>query len=63
MRRTIVTIPLNGPVSFEHEGFHGVGCKEASDRIIKALGGKVIDREDKPEMYENPNTESQKETI
>ncbi len=63
MRRTRVTIPLNGDVSFEHSGYNGDGCKEASDRIIKALGGTVIDRHETPDMHNSTEEETHQEKI
>ena len=63
MRRTRVIIPIDGEVTFEHNGFHGQGCKEASDRIIKALGGKVIDRHENADMQQLNEEETQQEKI
>ena len=51
MKKLIVTATPSGKTTIEAEGFHGVGCTQASAFLERALG-TVTSRTDKPEMHQ-----------
>lgn len=50
-KKLIVTAKPTGAVSIEAEGFHGVGCTQASAFLEQALG-TVTSRTEKPELHQ-----------
>ena len=50
----------DGKVNIAVEGVKGSACLQATERLEQALLGKVISRQDTPEMYEQAHeTETQ----
>jgi hypothetical protein len=55
MKKLIVTATPTGQTTIEAEGFHGIGCTQASDFLVRALG-TIESRTDKPEMHQIETT-------
>ena len=52
MEEIEITIGPDGETSIDLNGFHGQGCAEITDQLIKALGGTPTIREHKAEYYQ-----------
>lgn len=48
----IVTIEPDGEMSFNLDGFHGKGCSEVTEALVKASGGKKVKQTKKCEYYQ-----------
>lgn len=46
----------NGQIHIDVEGAKGKECIEATDKIMKALGAKLVERKLKPEYYRQKTT-------
>jgi len=51
MQEIEITIDLEGSTQIDLKGFHGKGCSEITDKLIKALEGNVVSRSPKTEYY------------
>jgi len=51
MREIEITIDAEGNTEIDLKGFHGKGCKEITDELVKALSGSVSKRTQKAEFY------------
>lgn len=58
-RQLVFTVGPDGKVKGEAEGHVGVSCREALAVFEQALGGKVLSREDKPELWQGENKQEQ----
>ena len=52
MKKITIEIDAAGNVKVEAHGYKGIGCKDATKALEKALGAVTEDK-DKPELYEN----------
>lgn len=56
MKKITFTITPTGKVTVEAHGYQGVECKEEIKNLTRNLG-KVVEEQDKPELYETPTSE------
>lgn len=57
MQEIEITIDAEGLTEIDLKGFHGKGCSEITDRLVKALEGEVVTRNPKGEYYkQKPKT-------
>lgn len=51
-KRLIVSIdPTGQRVQVDAQNFQGVGCKAATEAVLKYVSGAQTDAQEKPEMY------------
>lgn len=54
-KRLIVSIdPTGQRVQVDAQNFQGVGCKTATEAVLKYVSGAQTDAQEKPEMYVTP---------
>jgi len=46
-----ITIDAEGSTEIDLKGFHGKGCSEITDKLVKSLQGDVVQRSPKSEYY------------
>lgn len=51
MKEIEITIDTDGKAEINLNGFHGKGCSDVIDKLIKSLGADVSKREQKQEYY------------
>lgn len=51
MKQIEIIIDKNGEVTFDLQGWHGQGCAEVADQLVKSFG-KEVTRTQKCEYYE-----------
>lgn len=51
MKEIEITIEPDGSTEIDLKGFHGKGCSEITDKLVKALEGEVVTRTPKAEYY------------
>lgn len=51
MQEIEITIDAEGLTEIDLKGFHGKGCSEITDILIKSLQGDVVKRAPKAEYY------------
>lgn len=51
MQEIEITIDSGGSTEIDLKGFHGKGCSEITDALIKSLQGDVVTRSPKAEYY------------
>ncbi len=51
MQEIEITIDAEGSTEIDLKGFHGKGCSEITDLLIKSLAGDVVKRVPKAEYY------------
>lgn len=51
MKEIEITINTDGSTEIDLKGYHGKGCSEITDKLVKALDGEVVDRTKKREYY------------
>ncbi len=52
MKTITIEIDAEGNVKVEAHGYKGIGCKDATKALEKALGAVTEDK-DKPELYQS----------
>ena len=52
-KRVIITTKDTGEISVNQEGFHGSVCAKEAEMLLQAIGGAVVERQNKPEYYED----------
>lgn len=57
--KIIISFPKRGGVKVEVQGMQGPGCLEWTRPLEEAFGGRVEERETKPEFYEEVPQEEQ----
>ena len=57
MQEIEITIDTEGSTEIDLKGFHGKGCAEITDLLVKSLAGDVVKRAPKAEYYkQKPKT-------
>lgn len=51
MQEIEITIDAEGSTEIDLKGFHGKGCAEITDKLVKSLAGDVVTRSPKSEYY------------
>lgn len=51
MKEIEITIDTDGTVEIDLKGFHGKGCSEITEKLLKALDGEVKTSTKKSEYY------------
>lgn len=51
MQEIEITIDAEGLTEIDLKGFHGKGCAEITDLLVKSLAGEVVKRTPKTEFY------------
>jgi hypothetical protein len=46
-----ITIDSEGSTEIDLKGYHGKGCAEITDKLVKSLQGEVVNRSPKTEYY------------
>lgn len=53
MQEIEITIDAEGSTEIDLKGFHGKGCSEITDLLVKSLAGDVVKRAPKTEYYKS----------
>jgi hypothetical protein len=52
-KQIVVSIDPQGKVNIDALNFQGVGCKAATEAVLKYVSGAQTEEHEKPEMYES----------
>lgn len=50
MKQSVISFDQHGGMSIDHTGFQGKACVEATEALMKGLGGEIKAERKKPEM-------------
>ncbi len=51
MKEIEITIDIDGKTEIDLKGYHGKGCSQITDEIVKGLSGDVVRRSQKCEFF------------
>jgi hypothetical protein len=63
MKEVIIEVPRIGDVKITTKGFKGSECKDATDSLVKALGGEVVSDTPTKEMNETNEDTNTRGTV